>query len=57
MAVKVKQTEEEISAFKYYQTNTLAVKPDIQYTLNISDFQDTALEVFRDIRQFKVFLT
>ena len=55
MAVKVKQTEEEISAFKYYQTNTLAVKPDIQYTLNISNFEDTALEVFNRYKTIQGF--
>tara|TARA_B100000902_G_scaffold14527_1_gene17588 strand:- start:2649 stop:3356 length:708 start_codon:yes stop_codon:yes gene_type:complete len=46
MAIKVKQTEQEISAFKYYQTSSLKVKPDIQYSINIDDFKDTAMEVF-----------
>tara|TARA_Y100000385_G_scaffold286698_1_gene349217 strand:+ start:725 stop:1432 length:708 start_codon:yes stop_codon:yes gene_type:complete len=46
MAIKVKQTEQEIPAFKYYQTNSLTIKPEIQYKLELSKFQETAVEVF-----------
>ena len=46
MAIKVKETEKEISAFKYYQTSSLSVKPEIQYELDINKFEDTAVEVF-----------
>ena len=46
MAIKVKETEKEISAFKYYQTSSLSVKPEIQYELYINKFEDTAVEVF-----------
>ena len=46
MAIKVKETEKEISAFKYYQTSSLSVKPEIQYELDINKFEDIAVEVF-----------
>ena len=46
MAIKVKETEKEISAFKYYQTSSLSVKPEIQYELDINKFKDIAVEVF-----------
>ena len=46
MAIKVKQTEKEIPVFKYYQTSSLSVKPEIQYELDISKFKDTSIEVF-----------
>ena len=46
MAIKVKETEKEISAFKYYQTSSLSVKPEIQYELDINKFEDIAFEVF-----------
>ena len=46
MAIKVKQTEQEVPAFKYYQTNSLTIKPEIQYKLELSKFKETAVEVF-----------
>ena len=46
MAVKVRETERQIPAFKYYQTNSLTVKPEIEYQLDINKFNDTAIEVF-----------
>ena len=46
IAIKVKETEKEIPAFKYYQTNSLTIKPDIEYKLDINKFNDTAIEVF-----------
>ena len=46
MAIKVKEAEKEISAFKYYQTSSLSVKPEIQYELDINKFEDIAVEVF-----------
>ena len=46
MAVKVRETERQIPAFKYYQTNSLTVKPEIEYQLDINKFNETAIEVF-----------
>ena len=46
IAIKVKETEKEISAFKYYQTSSLSVKPEIQYELDIDKLEDIAVEVF-----------
>lgn len=46
MAIKVKETEKEISAFKYYQTNSLSIKPEIRYELDINKFEDISVEVF-----------
>ena len=46
MAVKVRETERQIPAFKYYQTNSLTVKPEIENQLDINKFNDTAIEVF-----------
>ena len=46
IAVKVRETERQIPAFKYYQTNSLTVKPEIEYQLDINKFNDTAIEVF-----------
>ena len=44
--LKVRETERQIPAFKYYQTNSLTVKPEIEYQLDINKFNDTAIEVF-----------
>ncbi|MDA9686427.1 segregation/condensation protein A [bacterium] len=46
LAIKVKQTEREIPAFKYYQTSSLSVKPEIRYNIDIAKFTETANEVF-----------
>ena len=46
MAIKVKETEKEISAFKYYQTHSLSIKPEIRYELDINKFEDISVEVF-----------
>ena len=46
MAIKVKETEKEISAFKYYQTHSLSIKPEIRYELDINKFEEISLEVF-----------
>ena len=46
MAIKVKETEKEISAFKYYQTHSLSIKPEILYELDINKFEDISVEVF-----------
>ena len=55
MAIKVKQTEQEIPAFKYYQTNSLTIKPEIQYKLELSKFQETAVEVFNRYKTIQGF--
>ena len=55
MAIKVKETEKEISAFKYYQTSSLSVKPEIQYELDINKFEDIAVEVFSRYKTIKGF--
>ena len=46
LAIKVKQTEREIPAFKYYQTSSLSVKPEIRYNIDVTKFTETANEVF-----------
>ena len=46
LAIKVKQTEREIPSFKYYQTSSLSVKPEIRYNIDITKFTETANEVF-----------
>ena len=55
MAIKVKETEKEISAFKYYQTSSLSVKPEIKYELDINKFEDIAVEVFSRYKTIKGF--
>ncbi len=55
MAIKVKQSEQEIPSFKYYQTSALKVKPDIQYSLDINKFHETAIEVFRRYKTIQGF--
>ena len=46
LASKIKYNENEIKSFKYYQTNTLFPKPDIEYEINKDKFNEVAIEVF-----------
>ena len=55
MAIKVKDTEKEIPAFKYYQTSSLSIKPEIQYKLDIKKFNETAVEVFSRYKSIQGF--
>jgi segregation and condensation protein A len=55
MAIKVKDTEKEIPAFKYYQTSSLSIKPEIQYKLDINKFNETAGEVFSRYKSIQGF--
>ena len=45
-ASKIKSNENEISAFKYYQTKNLFPKPDVEYEINKNIFNEVAIEVF-----------
>ena len=55
MAIKVKDTEKEVPAFKYYQTSSLSIKPEIQYKLDIKKFNETAVEVFSRYKSIQGF--
>jgi len=55
MAIKVKDTEKEVPAFKYYQTSSLSIKPEIQYKLDINKFNETAGEVFSRYKSIQGF--
>lgn len=46
LASKIKYNENEIKSFKYYQTNNLFPKPDVEYEINKDKFNEVAIEVF-----------
>ena len=46
LASKIKYNENEIKSFKYYQTENLFPKPDIEYKINKDKFNEIAIEVF-----------
>ncbi|MGA1478372.1 MAG: segregation/condensation protein A [Candidatus Actinomarina sp.] len=46
-ASRIKSNENEVSAFKYYQTKNLFSKPDVEYFIDISKFLNLSEEVFR----------
>ena len=46
LASKIKYNENEIKSFKYYQTNNLFPKPDVEYEINKNKFNEVAIEVF-----------
>ena len=46
IASKIKINENNVSAFKYYQTNNLSIKPTIKYEINLDKFTTVANEVF-----------
>ncbi len=55
LASRIKNNENSIPAFKYYQTKDLLVKPNIEYELNIETFENIAKEVFVRYKTFKGF--
>ena len=46
LASKIKYNENEIKSFKYYQTNNLFPKPDVEYEISKDKFKEGAIEVF-----------
>ena len=46
IASKIKYNENEIKSFKYYQTNNLFPKPDVEYEISKDKFNEVAIEVF-----------
>ena len=55
LASKIKYNENEIKSFKYYQTNTLFPKPDIEYEINKDKFNEVTIEVFERYRTIEGF--
>ncbi len=55
LASRVKNSENSISAFKYYQTRNLQTKPDIKYEINFDNFINISNEVFIRYKNFKGF--
>ncbi len=55
LASRVKNSENSISAFKYYQTRNLQIKPDIKYEINFDNFMNISNEVFIRYKNFKGF--
>ena len=56
LASKIKYNENEIKSFKYYQTNNLFPKPDVEYEISKDKFNEVAIEVydrFKTIEGFK----
>tara|TARA_B100000700_G_scaffold69688_1_gene77260 strand:- start:1736 stop:2443 length:708 start_codon:yes stop_codon:yes gene_type:complete len=55
LASKIKTNEGSVSAFKYYQTKDMVLKPDIEYEIKIDKFNYIAKEVFTRYKTFKGF--
>ena len=55
LASRIKNNEDSIPAFKYYQTKDLLIKPDIEYEIEIKKFEDVTREVFTRYKTFKGF--
>ena len=55
LASRVKNSENSIPAFKYYQTRNLQTKPDIKYEINFDNFMNISNEVFIRYKNFKGF--
>ena len=55
LASRVKNSENSIPAFKYYQTRNLQIKPDIKYEINFDNFMIISNEVFIRYKNFKGF--
>ena len=55
LASRVKNSENSIPAFKYYQTRNLQIKPDIKYEINFDNFINISNEVFIRYKNFKGF--
>ena len=55
LASRIKNNEDSVPAFKYYQTKDLLIKPDIEYEIDIKNFEDVSREVFTRYKTFKGF--
>ena len=55
IASKIKNNENRIPAFKYYQTNNLKIKPNIKYEVNLNKFTLIANEVFHRYKTIEGF--
>ncbi len=55
LASRIKNSENSVPAFKYYQTKDLLIKPDIEYEIDIKKFEDVSREVFTRYKTFKGF--
>ena len=55
LASRIKNNEDSVPAFKYYQTKDLLIKPDIEYEIEIKKFEDVTKEVFTRYKTFKGF--
>ncbi len=55
LASRIKNNENSIPAFKYYQTKKLLVKPKIDLEIKLDEFENIAKEVFIRYKTFKGF--
>ena len=55
LASRIKNNENSIPAFKYYQTKDLLIKPDIEYEIDLEQFEIISNEVFLRYKTFKGF--
>ena len=55
LASRIKNNEKSIPAFKYYQTKDLLIKPDIEYEIELEQFESISNEVFLRYKTFKGF--
>ena len=55
LASRIKTNEVSVSAFKYYQTKDMVLKPDIEYELKLEKFNTITQEVFLRYKTFKGF--
>ena len=55
LASRIKNNENTISAFKYYQTKDLLIKPNIEYEIELDQFESISNEVFLRYKNFQGF--
>tara|TARA_X000000368_G_scaffold367120_1_gene314266 strand:- start:4350 stop:5057 length:708 start_codon:yes stop_codon:yes gene_type:complete len=55
LASRIKNNENSVTAFKYYQTKDLLVKPNIEYEIDLKKFENISNEVFSRYKNFKGF--
>tara|TARA_B100000427_G_scaffold173563_2_gene144246 strand:- start:3156 stop:3863 length:708 start_codon:yes stop_codon:yes gene_type:complete len=55
LASRIKTNEVSVSAFKYYQTKEMVLKPDIEYEIKLEKFNSITQEVFLRYKTFKGF--